>query len=309
MNRNSALCAALAALISGCGMAGQTPSQDAAARPAWWREAPAASRPGVYVTQANGGDDGVVYGYPSENKANKPPLCSIGGQKFSESGIASDAKGNVYLPNVETGGVAIYSPNCGSLLATVNDPYGSDIDVALHKDSIFAAGGTHVAVCSLHGCANELTDSSIHQIGSVAVDSAGNVWASYFTSKGSIELIVWRHAKMPGQVVSGYVNQNTPGSLLFDNKGTLLSVQTRFIHLYEYRCDAAKASCSNTQTFTLQGGSLFGALNAKNTDFQATDYENDSVDVYTYPGLNYEYSYSNGLSKSASAQGITQVSS
>ena len=55
---------------------------------------------------------------------------------------------------------------------------------------------------------------------------------------------------MPGHVVSGHVNQNTPGGLLFDAHDNLISVQTRFFHVYIYQCNAASANCTNTGTFT-----------------------------------------------------------
>ena len=77
---------------------------------------------------------------------------------------------------------------------------------------------------------------------------------------------------MPGHVVSGYVNQNTPGDLIFDKNDTLVSIQTQFTHAYVYRCNAKAASCTNIATFDLQGGSLYGALNPSNTNIQVTDY-------------------------------------
>ncbi|MBV8066967.1 MAG: hypothetical protein JO113_03240, partial [Candidatus Eremiobacteraeota bacterium] len=86
-----------------------------------------------------------------------------------------------------------------------------------------------------------------------------------------------------------------------------ISLQTLFSHVYLYQCDAATAECNNTKTITLHSGSLYGSLNATNTDYQATDYRGDSVDVYAYPSFAYEYSYSRGLTKNASAQGLAQT--
>jgi hypothetical protein len=165
-------------------------------------------------------------------------------------------------------------------------------------------GVAHVAVCSMSGCANELTDPSISQLETAAVDSHGNVWASYYNKAGTPSLIVWLGGSMPAHVASGYVNQNTPGDLSFDKRGTLVSLQSLFTHVYLYKCDATTASCTNTRIVQLKGGSLFGALDAKNTIFAATDYKGDAVDVYTYPGFKYKYSYDQGLLQGYSAQGI-----
>ena len=284
------------------------PSSSIATRPSWWREAPAAAKVGVYVGQANGSTAGTLFGYPSMNKANKAPKCSITGQSFDQSQIAVDASGNVYSPNLETGDIDIYGPDCGSLITSINDPYGADVDVALGTNGTFyGAGGTHVSVCKRSGCTTELTDPSIRQLETVVPDSGGNVWASYYDQSGAVSLIVWTSGSTHGQIMSGYVNQNTPGDLMFDRRGRLVSVQTRFLNIYIYQCDPYEAICFKPKTVKLKAASLFGSLNAANTDFQVTDYANDSVDVYSYPKLKYKYSYSNGLSSNSSVQGIAQV--
>jgi hypothetical protein len=274
-------------------------------RPAWWREAPAAIRVGVYVGQAS--YNSVIFGYRARNKSNRAPECSVGYQNFDQSQIAVDASANVYSPDFRTGDINIYGPNCGSLIASVNDPYGSDVDVAVGENGIFyGVGGTHVSVCTLSGCTSELTDPSIKQLETAAVDAGGAVWASYYNQSGVPSLIAWT-PRGDVQVMNGYVNQNTPGDLMFDNRGRLVSLQTRFLKVYVYQCDVYEATCFKPKTYRLKAGSLFGSLNAANTDFQATDYANDSVDVYTYPHFTYEYSYSGGLKASYGVQGIAQV--
>ena len=278
-----------------------------AARPDWWRDAPDTARVGVYVAQANGSDEGVVFGYPAQNKSNNASECSIIGQSFEETQIAADASGNLYLPNVAKGGVNVYAPRCGNLLHAVADPNGSDLSVAVDGATFYAAGGTHVSICSMSGCSGVLTDGSILQLESTAVDHSGNVWASYYNLSGRPSLIVWVDASMPGRPVNGYVNQNTPGGLIFDRHGTLISVQSRFTKVYVYRCNAGTASCINEGILPLHGATIFGTLNSKNTQFQATDYANASVDVYAYPSFRYKYSYNNGLKQGDSVEGIVET--
>lgn len=249
----------------------------------------------------------MIFGYRARNKSNRAPECSIGYQNFAQSQIAVDASGNVYSPDFRTGDISIYGPNCGSLIASVNDPYGSDVDVAVGKKGIFyGVGGTHVSVCTLSGCTSELTDSSIKQLETAAVDGGGTVWASYYNQRGVPSLIAWT----PGgdvQIMSGYVNQNTPGDLMFDNRGRLVSLETQRFKVYVYQCDVYEAICFKPKTHRLKARSLFGSLNAANTNFQATDYANNAVDVYSYPHFKYEYSYSRGLKASYGVQGIAQV--
>jgi len=57
----------------------------------------------------------------------------------------------------------------------------------------------------------------------------------------------------------------------------------------------------------LRGGSSSGALNAANTDVEVTDVTRASVDVYSYPAFEYEYSYDSGLSSRYAQMGIVQV--
>jgi hypothetical protein len=275
--------------------------------PAWWRQAPASARAGVYVTQANGSSDGFVFGFKAQDKSNDAPLCTIGNQSFTQTEIGADASGNVYVPNVATGSVNVYAPNCGSLIGSFSDPFDSLSDVTVHGNTIYAAGGNHVAVCTKSGCPTALTDPSILQLETAAVDSKGNVWASYYSQTNRPSLIVWPGGSMPGHVVTGYANQNTPGGLAFDRRDALVSVQTLFAHVYTYRCNASKAACINTGVFALQGGSLFGAFNAKNTNFQVTDYAHGSVDVYGYPSFAYQYSYNQGFMPNYSVVGIVQT--
>jgi hypothetical protein len=303
----------VAALAAGCAQSpGTVPSglpisSAAVAQQAPIRDAGAAARAGVFVTQANGSTDGMVFGFKAPNKTGQPPVCSIGSQNFDDTQIAADLAGNLYLPNVETSVIGVYSPNCGQLVRGIADPYGSAVDVAVHGNTIFAAGGQTVAVCTTSGCASSLTDPSIFQLETTAVDSKGNVWASYYNQTGAVELIVWPHGKMPGRVASGYVNANTPGDLIFDKNDTLVSIQTRFSHAYVYHCNAATAACTNAAIFTLHGTSLFGALDARNTNVQITDYGDGAVDVYAYPSFTYEYSYSRGFMPNYSVQGIVQT--
>lgn len=268
---------------------------------------PAAVKPGVFVTEANGSSDGIVFGFKPQDKKNQPAACSIGSQNFDHSQIAADSAGNLYLPNIETSVVGVYAPNCGQLIRGIADPYGAPVDVAVHGSTIYAVDYQHVAVCSTGGCTSALTDPSIFQLETAAVDSSGNVWASYYNQHFAISLIVWPGGAMPGHAVTGYVNQSTPGDLIFDQAGTLVSVQTQFTHAYFYRCSAAKASCANFKTVSLHGGSLYGALNAKNTDMQVTDYAGGAVDVYAYPSMKYEYSYDAGFIAGDSVQGIVQT--
>ena len=299
---------------SGTGVALPPPTLPNAARtvranPAWWRRAPDLVKVGVYISNFTGSGMNVIYGFGPQNRKNKPPVCTIPGQ-MDVFGIASDASGNVYVPTFAgtKNIVNIYAPGCGKLIASLNDPYGNPSGAAVRGSTFYVEDlDGSVPVCTLGGCASELTDPSIRSGsgGSVAVDSLGNVWAADYNQIFVIELVVWRHAKMPGHVVSGYVNSATPGGIVFDTHGSLISVDSTVLRTYT--CKAKTATCTSTGSFPLKGKSRFGALNRSNLDFQVTDQDHGSVDVYAYPGFSYQYSYNRGPNGGLNPTGITQT--
>lgn len=87
----------------------------------------------------------------------------------------------------------------------------------------------------------------------------------------------------------------------------MISLQTLFSHVYVYRCNAETATCTNTKTISLRSAALYGPLNAANTDFQVSDYPNNAVDVYSYPGFTFKYTYNRGLRQNYSTQGLAQT--
>jgi hypothetical protein len=284
-------------------------AQTVRVKPAWWREAPATVREGVFVSNITGPGTNVIFGFGPQNRNNKLPECTIPAQ-MDVFGIASDASGNVYVPTFAGGTniVNIYAPGCGKRIARLNDPYGNPSGAAVHGSTFYVEDlDGSVPVCTLSGCSSELTDPSIRSGsgGGVAVDSFGNVWATDYNQSFVIELIVWRHAKMPGHIVSGYVNTVTPGGIEFDRHDNLIAVDSTVVRCYT--CNARGATCTRTVSFPLQGKSRFGALNRRNTDFQVTDQEHSSVDVYAYPGFSYQYSYNRGPSGGLNPMGITQT--
>jgi hypothetical protein len=281
----------------------QRPGQTARLHPAWWREAPASVKRGVYVSQTNGGGTSTLFGFGAHNRDDRRPDCTIA-EPNSVEDIGSDASGNVYVPSIAGESVTVYAPHCGSVIATFADKYGSPLGAVVRDNTIYLANENgNVAVCALGGCSSELTDPSIFQMTSAAVDPAGNVWAAYYDQRSAISLIVWRHASMPGHVVSGYVNNPVPGGILFDKHGGLISVA--FGTAFTYGCSARRASCTSTGLKQLQGASNFAALNAANTSIQVTDFSNTSVDVFSYPDFTYSYSYDRGFDAGSSVQGIT----
>jgi hypothetical protein len=52
---------------------------------------------------------------------------------------------------------------------------------------------------------------------------------------------------------------------------------------------------------------VFGKIFAEGTAFDVADYTYGSIDVYSYPGFTYQYSYIQGLKQSGLVLGLTGV--
>jgi hypothetical protein len=240
--------------------------------------------------------------YPPNNRKNNPPLCTVHGWQVID--IASDAKGDLYVPN-GNGNIVEFAPGCGRRIATWHEREGQPDDVAVFGKTVYV--GTlgnppdksgDVAVCT-STCNRVLRLPAVAELVGLAVDAKGNVWAS--TTAG---LVVWRGGKMPGQVVRGYKNPYAAG-LDFANDGTLLSLDEFDPAVYTYSCDAQTASCRQLGRWRLQPSGYYGKLDKANLQFQVANQQTDQVDVYAYPGFAYQYSYSNGLGHQYNLVGIT----
>jgi hypothetical protein len=260
----------------------------------------------VYVSQTNGGGTSYVFEFGAQNKRNHAPICSIAGSA-DVMNLASDAFGDVYVPDGATDTVSEYSPDCGKRLARISDQFGLPSGVLLAGSAIYLPSASGIAVCGRNGCSSNLTDASIFEITSAAVDARGDVWAANYDQRFAISLVVWRRGSMPGHVVSGYSNTLSPGDIVFDKNDTLISIEAPFSTLTTFQCHARSAACAQTGSFPLHGASNFGALNAVNTDFQVADYRADAIDVYAYPTFDFQYSYDAGLKPGFSVVGVAQV--
>jgi len=295
-----------ACLLSGCGASTNAygGGSSSPVHPAWWRSAPDSVAKNVYVTQESGSGAARLFAFGPQNKNNSAPICTMSAPNGVVD-IGADASGDVYVPDIARGNVRIIAPNCGAVIGRIHDQFGGPIGVVVQPPAIYIADGSGVDVCSRSGCTSHLTDPSIVQLSSAAADGLGDVWGAGYGSSG-ISLVVWQNAKMPGHVVSGYIESDTPGDIMFDNTGDLVTVDSHFGQAYRFKCQLVYFACTQLVKINLHGASNFGALNGANSDIQVTDFQNSSVDVYSYPNFRYEYSYDAGFNGDA-VEGIAQV--
>jgi hypothetical protein len=271
---------------------------------------------GIYVSEFEASD---IYGYAADNKANKPPTCSVSGVE-DVNGVAVDGKGNLMDPDGGSSYLMLFKgPGmCGKSLGLISDTYGqpsdaSSADAATGKialANIFDTGQSpgSVSVCTLKGgCTTNLTNTDIDEAGGVAMASDGDCWISASgESSGGADphLVYFKGCAGKGQAATGFKNSSY-GGLDIDAKGNLVSVDVNAEKLYIYSgCTPACKVVGGP--FALHGTSFFGKVNSTSTEYAAADLTNGSVDVYSYSTskVSYEYSFTNGLTASADVIGI-----
>ncbi|HEY1883217.1 MAG TPA: hypothetical protein VGG51_09300 [Candidatus Cybelea sp.] len=308
-------------ILAGCAGNGISPSIPASA-PQYSRagiidalESPDAAKGGLYVSQFNSPD---ILAYRSNNKKNKPPTCNIPGVQYL-NGVAVDGKGNVIDPDGGSRTIIIFKgPGmCGANAASTSDPYGQPIDAASNdalKDKIAVANmmdnGSKpgsVSVCTMKGgCKTNLTNSGIFEMVGVAMDTKGNCWASAYNTQFFPVLVYFAKCKGAGVSATGYQN-SSPGGLDIDNAGNLVAIDTSANNigaLYVY--SGCKPACTLVGgPFALHGETFWGHLNQDSTNFATANYVAGEVDVYKYSptALTFLYSFSKGLTPSASVKG------
>lgn len=287
-------------------------------RPAWYRQAPAAIRRGVYIAEYY---DDIIRGYDWQTRKNLPPICDLPGSYVIN--VATDSHGNLIDPDGGTRSVIVYKgpQMCGKPIGGFADADGQPSDAAtsdaasgtIYVGNILATGQPYgdVSICTLAaGCTGKLADPAIGgPLFAVALDANANVYASGYATapSGGAALVVWKNGKTRGKVIGGYRNA-FPGGLDVDKNGNILAVDTfaggeGALWVYSGCPDACVAS----GPFPLKGESVFGRVDSKGNVYEAADFEYGQVDVYAYhgtSGITYAYSYNDGMIGGDLVEGI-----
>jgi hypothetical protein len=306
----------LLAMLAGCGGGLSTSSlvpTGGASFALHGRAAPAKVRSGIYVAEFS---SSYVYGFPTNNSKNGPPICTVYNPNQSVNDIAVDGSGNLIIPLEQPDEILVYQGTklCGPWAATIADPYGQPTGAAANDAisgtiavaNIFDLSGPgSISLCTVSdGCTENLTNRNLYETGGVAMDAQGNCWASGLNSSYYSVLIYFAGCSGPGVPATGIAQTSGYGSIDIDKHGNLVVVSIPN-SLYVYR--GCKPKCKKVGgPFALEGSTIFGHLNEKSTAFAAGDEQYGQVDIYDYTptSLTYQYSFNNGLSYSATVGGV-----
>ena len=279
-------------------------------------EARPSARRGIYVEEYDYGPmEKNIFGFPRNNRSNPPPICSLT-TSGEVNGIATDAKGNLIVPNGLSGINVYKGPEmCGRLLGTITDSAGLASDAAaidaINGTIVVANLGGEVENCTLASLScTTLTSPNMGAGGAVlagvAMDKKGNCYADAFNNSGMVNL--WYYAGCGGTgrqlgPVNGF-NEPYYGGLSIDNHGNLLVISYLNASMGTPSTMTVYSGCGTGECavvggpFILQGGSIFGGLDRQNTRYLVANFESN-IDIYSYTGygtgLTYLYSFSGGL--------------
>jgi hypothetical protein len=272
-------------------------------RPGWMKPPPGGAAGHIAVAQF--GASSVLWFLLNDKKNTPPSVCE---PATSTNGIAIDRYGNLWVPNGIANTTTEYAPNCGSAKLTISDPTGEPADVGFN-------GKNHVYILNLNNKSGPptveaydatigkqtgtLSDASFNVLFGIGTDRLGNVFVSNLTKNNVGIVIEFPKGKMPGTQLTG-VSLGLPGAPTFDKSNNLI-----ISDWLAYTIDVFAPPYSGApSTSTLQGASIWCKLNKKGSHLYCGDADNGAIDVYSYPGNAYQYSYTSGLSPSALVTGV-----
>lgn len=281
--------------------------QPNAVRPGWMKSPPAqkatTGRPHIAVAQF--GATSVLW-FHLNDTSNKPPVnCE---SASSTNGIAIDRSGNLWVPDGRANTTTEYAPDCGSAIMTIPDPTGEPADVGFDgKNRVYILNLNNVNGPPTVEYYNKttgvqlgtLSDPSFNVLFGVGTDQLGNVFVSNLTT-GNVGIVIeFPHGKMPGAQLSG-VSLGLPGAPTFDRANNLIIADW----LHKTIDVFTPPYTGSPTTSTLMGASIWCKLNHDQSHLYCGDADNGAIDVYSYPGDAYDFSYTSGLSPNNLVTGV-----
>jgi hypothetical protein len=274
------------------------------------RHAPTSAIKGLYGQQFlcfSGSSACGGWGYPKNNSANGPFICTIGPiAAEGVNGFGVDKSGNTIIPDafsgiyVFTGGLT-QTTYCGTQAALIPDGFGQAADGAsndaMNGTIVVGHSNGDVATCSVSSNSCTLLSPTLSGFVGVAMDSSGNCYAQTSSSG----LYYWAGCTGTGTLQSGASGGS--GGLDIDNKGNVVSTnQGAPSTVTVYHC--ASNTCSTVSGPTSLNGTgdaVYCHLGRQNERLACGNASLGQVDVYTYlptRAPSYMYSFNNGMTAS-----------
>jgi len=254
---------------------------------------------GIYGSMFSGT---AINHYKIPNKLNAAPTCTDG-PASAPNGINTDKHRNLWDPDGGTRTIIEFKPDCGGEVTSVASFNGfQPADVAFDA----SVGNMYVADVNLPGIDvyhNGVYTTSLTNAGlNGSCFGVAVVNHNVFASSTSNQIIEYVGGAEPGinLITSGMTGTSLPGGMTGDSHHNLIVVDLANGFL-KYAPPYTQAPSKITAPV---GSSVYAHLDRTNEFFYAGDYGNGAIDVYTYPGMHYKYSITNGLTASLIVEGV-----
>ena len=269
----------------------------------------------TYVGQEFGS---TINQYPTNNPHNLAPRCTIPNSDYHPLGMTTDKSGTLYFTAgfIRAAGIATFGANCGGPGPRYTEDYGNPQDPVvdgriLYLTTLFGPNQEDPAEILVFSTVPSATDQTpLRELSyptattgiGVAVDSHHNLFWSAASQKYNDGFVVeFVDGQMPGRLISATkLGTDFPGGVMIDQADNLLLIDQNKTSVFVYAPPYTKRPF---KTIVLKGNSLYCALGLRQVRLYCMDVQYGSVDVYTYPGGDYVYSYNNGM-QANSAIGI-----
>jgi hypothetical protein len=269
----------------------------------------------TYVGQEFGA---TINQYRTYNPHNLPPRCTIPNGDYGPLGMTTDANGTLYFTAdfIRAKGVATYGRNCGAPGTRYVENDGNPQDPVVDGSTLYLTtllgynqeDPAEIFVFSLapvvgdHHALRKLSHPSVLTGVGVAVDSHHNLfWSAASQNFNDGFVIEFMNGQMPGKLLPATkLGTDYPGGVMIDHADNLLLIDQNTNTVLMF---APPYTNRPFKTISLMGHALYCALGVSQGRLYCMDVEYGAVDVYTYPGGDYLYSYNNGM-EAQSAIGI-----
>jgi hypothetical protein len=231
--------------------------------------------------------------------------------------MTTDKSGTLYFTAgfIRAAGIATFGANCGGPGPRYTEDVGNPQDPVVDGATLYLTtigpnnkGTAKILVFSLlpvvgdHHPLRELSHPTAHTGIGVAVDSHHNLfWSAASQNFNDGFVIEFVNGQLPGRLLSATkLGTDFPGGVMIDEADNLLLIDQNKSSVFVY---APPYTSRPFKTIVLNGQSLYCALGLRQVRLYCMDVQYGSVDVYTYPGGDYVYSYNSGM-QAGSAIGI-----
>jgi sugar lactone lactonase YvrE len=251
----------------------------------------------------------TVYGYKRNDRTNQPPVCTVGPFGSVNGGIGVDRSGNLWVPDqgAVPKTVTEYGSDCGAAKTVLSDPGDAgpdnvafDTNGHVYVSNSFANSGGPGNILQYTGTSitKTLSDPDIATPQGLAVDNRNDVWVSYRDPASTGTYVAeFRRGNMPAKLFKN-ISLGFPGSLQFDRNQNLMGPNGNFSSLDIYAPPYTEKS--PTTRLILENGNVTDpsmcALGPDQDNLYCTFGFFSLVNVFSYPGGKFLYTYNNGLS-------------